>query len=147
MSTRARRLAPALAIAFAVAVPSGLAPSVAAAKVRTGPAGVAFYTPPSPLPGRAHGDLIWARPLTGRTVIPTQDPSHLKIATPVLIEQGTSDGIVLPAYTDALARELRAAGATVTYKKYPGVGHEGVQLQREPTNDAYRFVKARLGRR
>jgi acetyl esterase/lipase len=77
----------------------------------------------------------------------TQDPSHLKIATPVLIEQGTSDGIVLPVYTDALARELRAGGAKVTYKKYPGVGHEGVQLQREPTNDAYRFVKARLGRR
>jgi len=29
-----------------------------------GPAGSAFYTPPSPLPGGAHGDLIWYRPTT-----------------------------------------------------------------------------------
>jgi hypothetical protein len=47
----------------------------------------------------------------------TQDPSHLKIGTPVLIEQGTRDPIVLPVYTDALARELRASGAKVTYKR------------------------------
>jgi pimeloyl-ACP methyl ester carboxylesterase len=37
----------------------------ASAKVRTGPAGDAFYTPPSPLPGAKHGDLIWARNVTG----------------------------------------------------------------------------------
>jgi pimeloyl-ACP methyl ester carboxylesterase len=42
----------------------------ATAKVRTGPAGVAFYTPPSPLPGKAHGDLVWARKLTGAAVAP-----------------------------------------------------------------------------
>src|SRR3954454_10480619 len=35
--------------------------SPAAAKVRTGPAGDAFYTPPSPMPGKTHGDLIGAR--------------------------------------------------------------------------------------
>ena len=27
------------------------------------PGGAAFYTPPSPLPGNAHGDMIWWRPL------------------------------------------------------------------------------------
>ena len=37
----------------------------ASAKVRTGPAGEAFYTPPSPLPGSQHGALIWARKATG----------------------------------------------------------------------------------
>jgi fermentation-respiration switch protein FrsA (DUF1100 family) len=42
----------------------------AEAKVRNGPAGEAFYTPPSPLPAGAHGSAIWARPLTGAAVVP-----------------------------------------------------------------------------
>lgn len=75
----------------------------------------------------------------------TQDPSHLKIRTPVLIEQGTRDTIVLAVFTDALARELRAAGARVTYDRYPGLGHAGVQLRHQPTSDAYRYVRHRLG--
>ena len=36
-------------------------PAAAGAKVRKGPSGTAFYTPPSPLPGGAHGSPIWAR--------------------------------------------------------------------------------------
>jgi pimeloyl-ACP methyl ester carboxylesterase len=40
-----------------------------AAKVRKGPSGIAFYTPPSPLPGSKHGDLIWARKLTGQPAL------------------------------------------------------------------------------
>ena len=40
-----------------------------AAKVRQGPAGVKFYTPPSPLPGGKHGGLIWARTLTGQPAL------------------------------------------------------------------------------
>jgi dienelactone hydrolase len=75
----------------------------------------------------------------------SQDPSHLKIRTPVLIEQGGRDTIVLPVFTDALARELRAAGAKVTYTKYPALGHAGVQLRGEPTTAAYRYVRSRLG--
>jgi acetyl esterase/lipase len=47
-----------LLLALALAAP-------AAAKPRTGPSGVRFYTPPSPLPGAKHGDLIWNRALTG----------------------------------------------------------------------------------
>ncbi len=41
----------------------------ASAKFRTGPAGDAFYTPPSPLPAGKHGDLIWARKLTGEAAL------------------------------------------------------------------------------
>src|SRR4051794_10625819 len=37
----------------------------ASAKIRTGPSGEAFYTPPSPLPGKKHGALIWARKISG----------------------------------------------------------------------------------
>jgi pimeloyl-ACP methyl ester carboxylesterase len=39
--------------------------SPASAKVRLGPSGDSFYTPPAKLPGKRHGDLIWARSLTG----------------------------------------------------------------------------------
>src|SRR4051794_41152110 len=56
-----RQLACLLALALVVLVPA----QAADAKVRKGPAGNAFYTPPSPLPGKKHGDLIWARKLTG----------------------------------------------------------------------------------
>lgn len=37
----------------------------ASADVRRGPAGDAFYTPPAKLPGKTHGDPIWARGATG----------------------------------------------------------------------------------
>jgi pimeloyl-ACP methyl ester carboxylesterase len=52
-----------LALLLAAAAPA------TAAKVRTGPAGTAFYTPPKPLPGSKHGDLIWARKLTGQPAL------------------------------------------------------------------------------
>ena len=64
-----------LAVPVAIALSLVLAGSATAApktvtKVRTGPAGAAFYTPPSPLPGKQHGDLIWARTMSGPAVVP-----------------------------------------------------------------------------
>lgn len=44
---------------------------VAAAAVAAGPAGTAFYAPPSPLPAGTHGDVIWARPLTTSAALPS----------------------------------------------------------------------------
>ena len=38
-------------------------------RVSQGPAGPAFYTPPTPIPGGEHGALIWARPLTGSAAL------------------------------------------------------------------------------
>jgi len=73
-----------------------------------------------------------------------QDPSHLKIPMPVLIEQGTNDTTVLPIYTDALARELHANGVKLTYKKYPGLDHTGVQIRPKPATDAYTYVQDHL---
>src|SRR4051794_22330711 len=46
----------------AMAAATGAVP--AAAKVRTGPAGDAFYTPPRTLPSGTHGTAIWARGVT-----------------------------------------------------------------------------------
>jgi pimeloyl-ACP methyl ester carboxylesterase len=74
-----------------------------------------------------------------------QDPSNLKIATPVQIEQGTADTTVLPLFTDGLVNDLKAHGVKLTYKKYPGADHGGVVLQAKPQTDAYKYVKARLG--
>src|SRR3954469_17731377 len=51
--------------------------SPAAAKVRTGPAGDAFYTPPSPLPGKTHGDLIWPRKAKGEPALKSAGASWL----------------------------------------------------------------------
>src|SRR4051812_26034783 len=48
-----------------------------AAKVRKGPAGAAFYTPPSKLPGKTHGDLIWARKLTGQPALAQASSNRL----------------------------------------------------------------------
>ena len=47
-----------------------LAPDPAQARVRQGPSGRAFYEPPAPLPGKRHGDVIWARRLSGQAVLP-----------------------------------------------------------------------------
>jgi pimeloyl-ACP methyl ester carboxylesterase len=46
-----------------------VAAAPAAAKVRTGPAGTAFYTPPTPLPKGKHGTVIWARKLKGEPAL------------------------------------------------------------------------------
>ncbi|HYH90776.1 MAG TPA: alpha/beta fold hydrolase [Solirubrobacteraceae bacterium] len=51
-----------------VLLPAAL-PAAADAKVRKGPSGDAFYSPPSPLPAGNHGSLIWARKLTGRAAL------------------------------------------------------------------------------
>src|SRR3954468_9746506 len=48
-----------------------------AAKVRKGPAGAAFYTPPSKLPGKTHGDLIWARKLSGQPALSQASSNRL----------------------------------------------------------------------
>lgn len=42
----------------------------AATAATTGPAGTAFYAPPSPLPAGTHGDVIWSRPLQGAAALP-----------------------------------------------------------------------------
>ena len=45
-------------------------PAAADAKVRKGPSGAAFYTPPKGLVKGAHGSPIWARRLTGSAALP-----------------------------------------------------------------------------
>ena len=42
-----------------------------AASIPAGPAGDAFYTPPSPLPKGPRGSVIWTRPLDGTMALPS----------------------------------------------------------------------------
>jgi pimeloyl-ACP methyl ester carboxylesterase len=60
-------------------------------------------------------------------LLDAQDPSHLKLHTPLLIEQGAADTTVFPQFTDRLATELKANGESqLTYTKVPGVDHGGI---------------------
>ncbi|MEO8690175.1 MAG: alpha/beta hydrolase [Solirubrobacteraceae bacterium] len=58
-----------LALLLSLLLLAALPAAADAAKVRKGPGGTAFYKPPSPLPGKGHGGLIWARKLTGTAAL------------------------------------------------------------------------------
>jgi pimeloyl-ACP methyl ester carboxylesterase len=70
------------------------------------------------------------------------DPDTLKIAGPVLIEQGKADTTVLPNFTTALASSLRAE---VTYEAFDGVDHAGAVVAKKPSSDATKAIKKLLG--
>jgi pimeloyl-ACP methyl ester carboxylesterase len=65
------RLIPLLLLALLIPV----APAAAATK--KGPAGTAFYKPPSKLPGSKHGDTIWARKLSGAAALKSAKSNRL----------------------------------------------------------------------
>lgn len=50
---------------------SSLTASPGASPVTQGPAGLAFYEPPAPLPVGRPGEVIWARPLTNDAALPS----------------------------------------------------------------------------
>ena len=58
-----------LALVLSLLLLAALPAAADAATVRKGPSGTAFYKPPSPLPGKGHGGLIWARKLTGTAAL------------------------------------------------------------------------------
>ena len=70
------------------------------------------------------------------------DPENLKIRTPLRIEQGTADSTVLPLFTDQLASELKKRGTKVVYKKYDGVDHGGIVVNKASAADATKYVKS-----
>jgi pimeloyl-ACP methyl ester carboxylesterase len=63
---------------FAVACLATLLTAPAfAASTPAGPAGDAFYTPPSPLPAGKRGSVIWTRPLDGTMALPSAAQNSL----------------------------------------------------------------------
>jgi pimeloyl-ACP methyl ester carboxylesterase len=76
--------------------------------------------------------------------IAANDPDHLKIRGPVLLEQGLADTTVLPQFDDALSHELATNGAKVTYHTWPGASHGGVLIS--ASKDATAFLTAHSAR-
>jgi pimeloyl-ACP methyl ester carboxylesterase len=74
-------------------------PAPAAAKVRTGPPGAAFYTPPSPLPGDKHGAPVWVRKQTGPDALDSARSRRLLLYRSVGVDGnpvGVSGSLSLP---------------------------------------------------
>ena len=62
-------------LTLALLIPA--APATAAKKIRKGPAGTAFYSPPSKLPGSKHGDAVWVRKQTGPAALKSAKSNRL----------------------------------------------------------------------
>jgi pimeloyl-ACP methyl ester carboxylesterase len=75
--------------------------------------------------------------------IAKNDPDHLKIKGPVLLEQGLADKTVLPALDRQLSQSLAAAGDAVTYTTYTGATHGSVL--RVGAKQATAFLRKRFG--
>ncbi|HET8756338.1 MAG TPA: hypothetical protein VFM58_10025 [Solirubrobacteraceae bacterium] len=75
-------------------------------------------------------------------VVGENDPEHLRMRTPVRIEQGTADGTVFEAITKQLADEYASNGVKVDYLTYDGVSHGGVVTA--AAADATKWIRKRL---
>ena len=76
-------------------------------------------------------------------VLAQNDPTDLRVTTPVLVEQGTADTTVLPSLTDAMVKGLRKRGAKVTYKVHENVDHTTIAFG-ESQDEAFSWVAKRL---
>ncbi|WP_051222248.1 lipase family protein [Conexibacter woesei] len=63
---------------------------------------------------------------TLRRLLDAQDPTNLRIASRVRIEQGSADTTVIPLFTDDLAKTLTGRGTPLTYNKVAGIDHAGI---------------------
>jgi dienelactone hydrolase len=107
-----------------------VAPASATAKVRSGPAGNAFYTPPSPLGSGKHGDLIWARKLTGEPALKSAGKNELVLYRSV----GTDGKPIAVSGTISLPKGKVPKGGwpVITYDH----GTTGIADQCAPSRDA-----------
>lgn len=69
------------------------------------------------------------------------DPEQLHLRTPVVIEQGLADRMVLPLLTSSLAVTYRERETPLTYRRYPGLDHSGVVTAAKPRADALRSLR------
>jgi len=76
------------------------------------------------------------------TAIGESDPEHLRMRTPVRIEQGTADGTVFEVFTKQLADEYADNGVKVDYLTYDGVSHGAIV--NAAAADATKWIRKRL---
>lgn len=77
-----------------------------AASIPAGPAGTAFYTPPSPLPKGPRGSIIWMRPLDGIMALPSAASNSLVLYR----STGASGGSVAVSGTVSIPKGEPARG-------------------------------------
>lgn len=56
------------------------------------------------------------------------EPGSLVIRSPLMVMQGAGDMTVRPADTDQTVRQFCGGGATLEYRAFPGVDHDGVMV-------------------
>ena len=87
----------------------------------------------------------WAANPRMKAFLAANDPAVMPGVTlrkPTLIVQGTADTFVLEPLTTKFVAKLRAAGAPITYKEYPGADHFTVIRQAEA--DVLAFLHERF---
>jgi pimeloyl-ACP methyl ester carboxylesterase len=101
---------------------------------------------PDSFGGLAPSDLFRADADIGPLLraLSKNDPSNLKIASPVRVEQGTKDTTVIPQFTDRMVAALRRSGVRLTYTKTQGAGHGDIVGATAAA--ARRWIDARLRR-
>ncbi len=120
-----------LAIVLSLLLLTAALPAAADAKVRKGPGGLAFYTPPKPLPAGKHGALIWARRLTG----------------PAALKGGAGNKLLLYRSTSATGKAVAVSGTlTVPKGKAPKGGWPVISWAHGTTGIADQCAPSREGK-
>jgi hypothetical protein len=100
---------------------------------QTAPDGLAFYTPPHPLPDGVHGDVIWSRALTGPAALESAASNELVLYRSTAVDGtpiGVSGIVALPA------GPAPAGGFPVVSWAHGTVGSADVCAPSRDTDDA-----------
>ena len=71
------------------------------------------------------------------------DPETLTIRGAVLVLQGGRDSSALPAFTDALVKDLLGRGTKLTYGAYPELDHGSITTDAKSVGEALAFIRKR----
>lgn len=71
------------------------------------------------------------------------DPETLKIKQPLLVLQGGADTTVLPSFTEATVKDLKANGASLKYSVYPKLDHGTIGSDQAAVAEVQRFIRKR----
>jgi pimeloyl-ACP methyl ester carboxylesterase len=119
-----------LAIVLSLLLLTAALPAAAEAKVRKGPGGVAFYTPPKPLPAGKHGALVWSRKLSGAAAL----------------KGGAGNRLLLYRSTSATGKAVAVSGTlTVPKGKAPKGGWPVISWAHGTTGIADQCAPSRQG--
>ena len=116
----------AVAVVLAVSVVVGVvAPVGAVAAPVEGPAGSAFYTPPTPSPAGSAGELVWYRPATVNLNVTLPGAKAWTVLYQSTDQQGHPDWVTGTVIVPTAAWKGSGSRPVVTYAEgTQGLGHE-----------------------